>query len=125
MIKILLVDDSDTVRLQLKKDLTNVKYTILEAADGLDGLNQLKADAEISLVICDINMPIMDGLTMCEKLSESGRNAGLTILMLTTETSAEMKERGKKAGVRAWITKPYQADKLIAAIEKMTQPKVN
>ncbi len=123
MLTILIVDDSDTMRIQLKKDLGGRGFTILEAANGAEGLKILKENKAINVAICDVNMPIMDGLTMCEKLTEAGKPATLSIFMLTTESTAESKERGKKAGVRAWITKPYQADKLISAIEKVTQVK--
>ena len=125
MLTILIVDDSDTMRIQLKKDLAGRGYQVLEAANGAEGLKILKENKAIDVAICDVNMPIMDGLTMCEKLTEAGKPLNLSIFMLTTESTADSKERGKKAGVRAWITKPYQADKLISAIEKVTQAKPN
>ncbi len=123
MLTVLIVDDSDTMRIQLKKDLAGKGFTVLEAANGAEGLQILKTNKGINVCICDVNMPIMDGLTMCEKLCEAGKPPELNIFMLTTESTAESKERGKKSGVRAWITKPYQADKLISAIEKVSQAK--
>ena len=119
MAKILVVDDSETQRFQIKKALQTAGYEVIEAVDGQEGLQKLEGDAGIGLILCDVNMPVMDGLTMCTKLNEKGSHAGVPIFMLTTESSNELKEAGKKVGVRAWIIKPYVAEKLLAAIEKV------
>ena len=73
MLTVLIVDDSDTMRIQLKKDLAGKGFTVLEAANGAEGLQILKTNKSINVCICDVNMPIMDGLTMCEKLCEAGK----------------------------------------------------
>jgi two-component system chemotaxis response regulator CheY len=121
MSKILVVDDAETQRFQLKKDLEAAGYEVVEAHDGLDGLKVIDLNPDISLVICDVNMPIMDGLTMCSKVKETGKLQGVPIFMLTTEASAEMKQTAKQFGVRAWITKPFVAIKLIEAVGKVVK----
>ena len=119
MAKILIVDDSETLRVQLKKLLENNGHTVVEGQDGLLGLEKLKANSDISLIICDVNMPNMDGITMVTKVSEDASMSKIPIFMLTTESNVEMKEKGKKAGVKAWVTKPYNDEKLIFAISKI------
>ncbi len=121
MAKILIVDDSEAIRIQLRKDLESRGHVILEGVDGLDGLALLQRSEGIELIICDVNMPKMDGISMVAKISKETKYADIKIFMLTTEGSADMKTRGKEAGVKAWITKPYNADKLLMAIEKVCQ----
>lgn len=121
MAKILIVDDSEAIRIQLRKDLESRGHIVTEGVDGFDGLAQLQNSEGIELIICDVNMPKMDGLSMVSKISQEGKYAGIKIFMLTTEGSADMKTRGKEAGVKAWITKPYIPEKLLSAIEKICQ----
>lgn len=117
--KILIVDDSETLRVQLKKDLEAGGFTVVEGFDGVNGLETLSQNKDVKLVICDVNMPRMDGLTMMEKMASDPETAKIPKLMMTTESSPEMKSRGKAAGVMAWITKPYQADKLLMVLKKV------
>ena len=121
MSKILVVDDSETLRSQLKKDLEQAGHTVMEAYDGVNGLEIIQANKDTNLILCDVNMPRMDGLTMCEKVREIPELLKTPIFMLTTESNPEMKTRGKAAGVIAWITKPYVAAKLLVAIDKITK----
>ncbi len=118
MAKILIVDDSKLLRTQLREDLEKGGHVVTEAVDGYDGIEKISND-QFSLIICDVNMPNMDGLTMCAKVRENPKNSSLQIFMLTTETGPEMKARGKEVGVRAWVTKPYTADKLLIAISRV------
>ena len=118
-LKILIVDDSDTVRDQVKKALATAGYDVVEAQDGTDGLQKVSENSDIKLIICDVNMPKMDGLTMCAKLREISGFASTPVFMLTTEANDEMKEKGKKAGVKAWMIKPFNAEKMIAGIKKV------
>ena len=119
MAQILVVDDSSTVRNEvgdfLKKNGLNVSY----AVDGQDGLSKLKADPAIKLIVCDVNMPIMDGLTMAEKVRKDLGNAAVNIVMLTTENSPVMKERGKAAGIKGWIVKPFNGDAVLGSFKKL------
>jgi two-component system chemotaxis response regulator CheY len=119
MFKILVVDDAETQRFQLKKDLEAAAYEVVEAYDGLHGLLIIDENPDISVIICDVNMPVMDGITMCSKIKEAGKLPGVPIFMLTTEASAEMKQTAKQLGVRAWITKPFVATKLVEAVGKV------
>ncbi len=119
MAQILVVDDSSTVRNEvgdfLKKNGLDVAY----AVDGRDGLTKLKADPAIKLIVCDVNMPNMDGLTMAEKVRGELGNATVNIVMLTTENSPAMKERGKAAGIKGWIVKPFNGDAVLGSFKKL------
>ena len=119
MSKILIVDDSVTVRNQLKKLLNGRGHEVVEGSDGLNGIEVFSNNLDVSLIICDVNMPMLDGLSMLEKINEDPGFPKVPIFMLTTESNPEMKVRGKAVGVRAWITKPYNDDKLIAAVDKV------
>ena len=119
MPKILIVDDSDTVRDQLKKALEGGGHQVVVAVDGQDGLDKAKANADVKLIICDVNMPRMDGLTMCKQLREDPALKALPVFMLTTETNEEMKVKGKAVGVMAWMVKPFNAERMLAGIKKV------
>lgn len=119
MSKILIVDDSETLRTQLRGLLESKSYEVVEGFDGVNGLEVLKQNPDTKLIFCDVNMPNMDGITMCSKVAEDSSLNSIPILMLTTESNADMKEKGKKAGVKAWIVKPYNEDKLLLAVAKL------
>jgi two-component system, chemotaxis family, chemotaxis protein CheY len=119
MKKVLVVDDSPSVRQQVGAALRQAGYAVEEAADGVDGIAKLGATPGIGLVITDVNMPRMNGLEMLEKVKAGGKNASLPIIVLTTEGKAELVDRAKKAGATAWVIKPFKADLLIAAIKKL------
>ena len=116
MAKILVVDDSEAVRTQITKDIEATGHTVVSAVDGLDGLAKLKEHAYIGLILSDVNMPNMDGLTMCQNVRRMDQYVTVPIMMLTTETNDEMKKMAKDIGVRAWIRKPYVPQKLTSAI---------
>lgn len=119
MAQILIVDDSSTVRNEVGDFLKNNGFTVSTAIDGKDGLDKLKTDPAIKLVICDVNMPNMDGLTMVEKVRSDLKNTTVNIIMLTTENSPSMKERGKAAGIKGWIVKPFNGAAVVASIQKL------
>ncbi len=119
MAKILVVDDSSTVRDEVAGFLKKSGLDVTTAVDGKDGLVKIKADSGIKLVLCDINMPNMDGLTMVEKVRGELGNKTVNIIMLTTESSANMKERGKAAGIKGWIVKPFKGDAVLESIKKL------
>ena len=118
--KILVVDDSATVRQQVGMALSMGGFDMIDAVDGQDGLEKIQATADFALVICDVNMPRMNGLEMVEAVKNLGTRSALPIVMLTTEAHPELVERAKKAGVKAWIVKPFKADLLLAAAKKLT-----
>jgi two-component system, chemotaxis family, chemotaxis protein CheY len=121
MAKIMIVDDSETLRTQLRKVLHEAGHETVEAENGVVGLEQFTATKDLQLILCDVNMPEMDGLTMCEKLFNDAEynDRKVSIFMLTTESSAEMKVRGKSVGVLAWVTKPFVEAKLLGAVTKV------
>lgn len=117
MAKVLVVDDSSTVRNEVSGYLKAQGIDVDTAVDGVDGLAKIQRDSNLKLVLCDVNMPNMDGLTMVEKVKQSGNQ--VSIIMLTTESNPSMKQRGKDAGVKGWIVKPFNGDAAIAGIKKM------
>ncbi|MFI4938759.1 MAG: response regulator [Burkholderiales bacterium] len=119
MAQILVVDDSSTVRNEVGDFLTKNGLAVTCAIDGRDGLAKLQADSNIKLVLSDVNMPIMDGLTMAEKIRNELGNSTVNIIMLTTVNSPLMKERGKAAGVKGWIVKPFKGDAVLATFKKL------
>ncbi|OFE13100.1 two-component system response regulator [Pseudohongiella acticola] len=118
MSSILVVDDSATVRDDVANFLRQHSLNVVTANDGREGLQQLQANNTIKLVICDVNMPHMDGLTMVEK-SRGELRSQVPIIMLTTENCPKMKERGKAAGVKGWIVKPFNGPGILGAIQKL------
>lgn len=119
MAQLLVVDDSATVRNEVSSFFKSQGLAVSTAVDGLDGLTKLRADSNIKLVVCDVNMPNMDGLTMVEKLRTELGNKTINVIMLTTESDPRMKERGKAAGVKGWIVKPFKGDAVIGGIKKL------
>ena len=118
--KILVIDDSDTIRDQLKNVFSGKPdIQVIEAENGLVGLNQLQAHPDIALIISDVNMPEMDGLTMVKRIAAAGSHVGVPIIMLTTEVSKELKDEAKLNGVRGWIIKPFTPDKLLLVTEQL------
>ena len=117
--KILVVDDSPTVRQQVEDALSGSGFELVEAADGAEGLSKLEGDSEIGLVILDVNMPRMNGLEMLDAMKQGGRNAGVHVVMLTSEGQQSLIERAKKAGARGWIVKPFKSEFLLGAVKKL------
>jgi len=119
MAQILVVDDSGTVRDEVAGFLKSNGLDVVTAVDGNDGLAKLKADPRIRLVVTDVNMPNMDGLTMAEKVRSELGNSKVNLVMLTTESSANMRERGKAAGVKGWIVKPFKGTAVLDTFRKL------
>jgi two-component system chemotaxis response regulator CheY len=119
MATILIIDDSEAVRLQLKTAFEAAGYQIAEGIDGNDGYNKLISVPNVKLVISDYNMPGMDGLTMLQKAKEKLGTFPFPVFLLTTETSETLKIQGKTIGITAWINKPFVAQKLTEAAKKV------
>lgn len=121
MANILIIDDSEMVRSQLRADLETEGYKVFEAGNGIEGLAALDGANKynIDLIFCDVNMPEMDGLTMCKEVHKDPVLSKIPIFMLTTQTSTTMKTEGKAAGVVAWIIKPYQKSSVLGALIKV------
>ena len=119
MTKVLIVDDSATVRLEVSSFFENAGVPIETAYDGKDGLRKLQSDQDIGVIIADVNMPNMDGLTMAEKIRHELHNQEVKIIMLTTVSDKEMKQRAKAAGVMGWIVKPFRGENVLGSIKRL------
>ena len=117
--KIIVIDDSSTVREQVGSALAEAGYQILEAADGVQGLQVVEQNSDAALVICDINMPAMGGLELIARVKAGGKSAALPIVMLTTEGDPALVKQAKAAGAKAWIVKPFRRDLLVATVRKL------
>lgn len=115
---ILTVDDSASIRLTTRVTLTNAGYGVTEAVDGMDGLNKLKA-GQFDLVITDLNMPNMDGLTMIRELRKLPALTGVPVIFLTTESDGELRQQAKAAGATGWLTKPFDPESLVKIARKV------
>lgn len=115
---ILIVDDSLSMRQLVKAALTNQGYTVIDACDGVDALSKLSGQ-RVNLVISDVNMPNMDGITFLKELKTKSEHKFTPVIMLTTENQEAKKKEGQAAGAKAWIVKPFQPPQLLAAVEKL------
>ncbi len=118
MSSILIVDDSASIRQTVKIALNGQGHEVSEAADGTEGL-QKATSAKFQLVITDLNMPQMDGLTMIKQLRANAEYAGVPILFLTTESDAGIKQQAKAAGATGWLTKPFDSEQLGRIVTKV------
>ncbi|AUX29110.1 MULTISPECIES: response regulator [Sorangium] len=118
--KILLVEDSNTVRQQVGILLSGAGYSIVEADNGRDAVAAVTAHkGDLAMIIADVNMPVMNGIEMLESLRDKGLATGVPILMLTTEGQPELIDKARKAGAKGWIIKPFKPDLLLAAVKKL------
>ena len=115
---ILTVDDSRTMRDMLRMALAEAGFNVLQAVDGVDGLEVLQRSTP-DVIVTDINMPKMDGFGLIEAVRQDSRYRKVPILVLTTESDAAKKQRAKEAGATGWIVKPFEPTKLIAAIRRV------
>ncbi|HSH86239.1 MAG: response regulator [Methylophilus sp.] len=115
---ILTVDDSGSLRQMVAFSLKAAGYDVVQAVDGQDGLNRAK-EKTVDLVLTDQNMPVMDGLTLITNLRTLASYQKVPILMLTTESSDEMKAKGKAAGANGWLVKPFDPKRLIEVVQKV------
>ena len=115
---ILAVDDSSSLRQMVAFSLKAAGYHVVEAVDGQDGLDKAKLQA-VDLVLTDQNMPRVDGLTLTQRLRAMPRLRGVPILILTTESSDEMKQAGRAAGATGWLVKPFDPPKLLEVIGRV------
>lgn len=118
MATILAVDDSASMRQMVSFTLKGAGYDVLEAADGMEALNVAKSNS-VNLVITDVNMPNMDGITLVRELRGLPNYKFTPLLLLTTESSPEKKAEGKQAGATGWLVKPFNPDQLLATVKKV------
>lgn len=116
--KVLTVDDSRTMREMVSFTLKGAGYDVVEAADGQHALTVLES-TKVDLVIADLNMPVMDGLSLIRRLRAMPSHRTMPILMLTTESDDKKKQEGRAAGATGWIVKPFDPSKLISVVQKV------
>lgn len=119
---ILVVDDSASLRQVVSIALKGGGYNVIEACDGVDGLAKLAAAEKIHLIISDVNMPNMDGITFVKTLKQKPEYKFTPVIMLTTEAEEEKKREGQAAGAKAWVIKPFQPQQMLAAVSKLVLP---
>jgi two-component system, chemotaxis family, chemotaxis protein CheY len=115
---ILTVDDSASIRMTTRIALTNAGYNVTEAVDGADGLQKMKS-GNFDLIVTDLNMPNMDGLTMIRNLRQMPAYMGTPVIFLTTESDGDIKQQAKAAGATGWLTKPFDAENLTKIARKV------
>lgn len=118
--QVLAVDDSRTIRAMVSQALGEEGIAVLLAEDGIDGLEKL-SNSKPDVIITDINMPRMDGFGFIEAVRKGDERPRVPILVLTTESAPDLKTRARDAGATGWIVKPFQNDKLVAAIRQVAQ----
>ena len=118
---IMIIDDSASLRQVVSITLTGAGYDVLESCDGKDALAKLTGQ-KIHLMISDVNMPNMDGITFLKAVRELPSYKFTPIIMLTTEAGEEMKKSGQAAGAKAWVVKPFKPEFLLMAVSKLILP---
>ena len=115
---VMIVDDSGSFRTVVRLALQKAGYGVVEAVDGKDAVSKLTGQ-KLNLIVCDVNMPNMDGLSFLRHLKGTGAYKFVPVIMLTTESQESKKAEGRAAGARAWITKPFQPSTLVEAVNKL------
>ncbi len=115
---ILVVDDSSSIRQLVSMSLRDAGFEVIEACDGKDALSKL-AGQKVHLIVSDVNMPNMDGITLAKEVKAHPQYKFTPIMMLTTEAQESKMKEGKDAGAKAWLTKPFQTDQLLTAVSRL------
>ena len=118
---IMIIDDSASLRQVVGIALTSAGYEVLEARDGQDALDKLTG-IKIHLMLCDVNMPNLDGISFLKALRQNPSYKFTPVIMLTTEAGEEKKREGQAAGARAWVVKPFKPEQLLLAVSKLILP---
>lgn len=118
---ILIVDDSASLRQVVSIALKSAGYDVVEGSDGKDALSKLDGQ-KIHLIVSDVNMPNMDGITLVQEVKKLPNYKFTPIIMLTTESGDDKKAAGQAAGAKAWIVKPFQPEQLLMAVSKLVLP---
>lgn len=118
---ILIIDDSISLRQVVSIALRSASYEVMEACDGKDALAKLSGQ-KVHLMICDVNMPNMDGISFLKAIREHPLYRFTPVVMLTTEAGEDRKREGQAAGARAWVVKPFKPDQLLGAVAKLVLP---
>lgn len=118
---IMVIDDSASLRLLVSDALRDAGYEVLEAADGQDALDKLDS-RRVHLMVCDVNMPVMDGISFVKHVKQIPRHQFVPIIMLTTESRENRKLQGQMAGAKAWLVKPFRPEQVLQAVAKLVLP---
>ena len=118
---VMIIDDSPSIREVVGIALRDAGYKMLEACDGQDALNKLDG-VKVNLIICDVNMPIMDGITFVKEVKKLPDHKFTPIIMLTTESREARKQEGQMAGAKAWVVKPFRPAQMLNAVSKLILP---
>jgi len=118
---IMVIDDSVSLREVVGISLRGAGYEVIEACDGRDALAKLDG-RKVQLMICDVNMPVMDGISFVKEVKQLPRHRFVPIIMLTTESRESRKEEGQLAGAKAWVVKPFRPDQMLRAVAKLILP---
>ena len=119
---ILIVDDSSSLRTVVRMALSRAGYGVIEAEDGVKGLSALNAADKVHLIVSDVNMPNMDGITFVTQVKQHPKHRFIPVIMLTTEGEDERKNQGRAAGAKAWMVKPFNPPQLLDAVSKLILP---
>ncbi|MDE2368525.1 MAG: response regulator [Burkholderiales bacterium] len=119
---ILIVDDSSSLRAVVRIALERAGYTVLEAGDGKQALDTLAKVGRVNLIVSDVNMPNMDGITFVTQLKAQAAHRFTPVVMLTTEGQEAKIQQGRAAGAKAWMVKPFNPPQLLDAVAKLIQP---
>ena len=115
---IMIVDDSASIRTVVGIALRGEGYAVIEAINGQDAINKLTGQ-KVNLIISDVNMPIMDGITFVKHVKQMAAYRFTPIIMLTTESDESKKREGQAAGARAWVVKPFKPEQMLAAVQRL------
>lgn len=116
---VLVIDDSASLRGLVKLALTRAGYEVIEGADGKEGLAQLDKAAKVHLIVSDVNMPNMDGITFVQQIKQHPKHKFIPVMMLTTESESTKMQQAKAAGARAWLNKPFNPPELLDAVARL------
>ncbi len=118
---IMIIDDSASLRQVVKLTLVSAGYEVIEACDGVDAMQKLDG-IKIHLIICDVNMPNMDGITFLKQVKATPNYKFTPVIMLTTESQESKKQEGQAAGAKAWVVKPFKPETMLVAVSKLILP---
>ncbi len=118
---IMIVDDSASIRTVVGIALRGEGYTVIEAINGQDAINKLTGQ-KVNLIISDVNMPIMDGITFVKTVKTMAAYRFTPIIMLTTESDESKKREGQAAGAKAWVVKPFKPEQMLGAVQRLCLP---
>jgi two-component system chemotaxis response regulator CheY len=122
--KVLVVDDTETIRQQVSEALGAQGFEVVEASDGVLGLERA-AEHELAMIILDVNMPRLNGFEVLERLKADPKLAAIPVIILTTEAQRTLIDKARKLGAAAWLIKPVKMDNLVATVNKVVGAKAS